>query len=58
MDDAATIFDDVDDLIENVAIAAAEAQIDAGEGVPHEVVSEWLQRLARGEQTAPDFLGD
>ena len=51
-----TIFDDVDEAIEEAAIAEANAQIDAGEGIPYEVVGEWLQKLARGEPTPPTFL--
>jgi predicted transcriptional regulator len=53
-----TIFDDVDEAIEEAAIAEANAQIDAGQGVPHEVVGEWLQKLARGEPAKPTFLDD
>ncbi len=33
--------------------AAADAEIDAGLGVPHERVREWLLRLAHGEKVPP-----
>jgi predicted transcriptional regulator len=33
--------------------ALAEAQIDAGLGVPHEKVRIWLMALARGERLPP-----
>ena len=53
-----TIFDDVDEAIEEASIADANAQVDAGEGIPHEVVGEWLKKLARGEPAPPTFLDD
>ena len=53
-----TIFDPADEPIEEAAVAEANAQIDAGGGIPHEVVGEWLQKLARGEAAAPSFLDD
>lgn len=53
-----TIFGDGDEAIEEAAIAEANAQIDAGRGIAHEVVGEWLQRLARGEAARPAFLDD
>lgn len=51
-----TIFDDLDEAAEEAALIAAEAEIDAGRGVPHEVVSEWLQELASGRAIPPTFL--
>jgi hypothetical protein len=33
--------------------AVAEAEIEAGHGVPHERVREWLMKLARGEKVPP-----
>ena len=33
--------------------AEADAEIDAGKGVPHERVREWLLRLAKGEKVPP-----
>ncbi len=53
-----TIFELADEAIEEAAIAEANAQIEAGQGVPHELVGEWLLKLARGEPAAPAFLGD
>jgi len=53
-----TIFDDLDDAIEEAAIAEANAQIDAGEGIPHDVVGEWLEKLALGMPIRPTFLDD
>jgi len=31
----------------------ADAEIDAGKGVPHEKVREWLAKLAKGERAPP-----
>ena len=53
-----TIFDEADEAIEEAAMAEANAQIDAGHGIPHEVVGEWLLKLARGEAEPPAFLDD
>ena len=33
--------------------AAANAEIEAGKGVPHERVRKWLLRLAKGEKVPP-----
>ncbi len=33
--------------------AEADAEIEAGKGVPHERVREWLLKLARGEKAPP-----
>ena len=48
-----SVFDDIDDDIEARAIAEAEAEIDAGKGVPHEKVRGWLLKLAKGEIIPP-----
>jgi predicted transcriptional regulator len=48
-----SVFDDIDDEVEASAIAEAEAEIDAGHGVPHAKVREWLLKLARGEILPP-----
>jgi predicted transcriptional regulator len=56
MDQPSTIFDDVDEAAEEAALLAAEAEIDAGRGVPHEVVGEWLKELASGRAVPPTFL--
>ena len=53
-----TIFDEADEAIEEAVIAEANAQIDAGQGISHEVVGEWLLKLARGEPAPPTFLDD
>ncbi len=53
-----TIFDEADEAIEDDAIAEANAQIDTGEGIAHEVVGQWLQKLAQGETVPPTFLDD
>ncbi|MGD0432807.1 MAG: hypothetical protein ABSA58_17110 [Acetobacteraceae bacterium] len=42
-----------DEAIEAAADAAADAEIEAGNGVPHEVVREWLLRLAKCEKIPP-----
>lgn len=39
-----------DDTEEARQDALADAEIDAGKGVPHEQVREWLDKLARGER--------
>lgn len=44
-----SIFDEM----EARAIAEAEAEIDAGHGVPHERVRKWLLRLAAGKSMRP-----
>ena len=46
MTEPATIFDSEDAEAEERALREAEAQLDAGQGVPHEVVRAWLQDLA------------
>ncbi len=33
--------------------AAADAEIEAGKGVPHARVREWLRKLAKGERVPP-----
>jgi predicted transcriptional regulator len=33
--------------------AEADAEIEAGKGVPHERVREWLLKLAKGEKSPP-----
>ncbi len=49
-----SVFDTpLDDAEEARLDAIAEAEIDAGKGVPHEVVREWLLKLARGERVPP-----
>jgi predicted transcriptional regulator len=47
------IFEQIDPAQEAAAIAEAEAELDAGKGVPHEKVREWLVKLARGEIIPP-----
>ena len=49
-----SVFDlPLDDELEARLDAAADAEIDAGKGVPHEVVREWLLKLAKGERVPP-----
>jgi predicted transcriptional regulator len=43
----------LDDAEEARLDAAADAEIEAGLGVPHEHVREWLMRLAKGEKVPP-----
>jgi predicted transcriptional regulator len=47
------ILDETDEDAEAHAIAEAEAEIDAGKGILHDKVREWLQRLAEGEMLPP-----
>jgi hypothetical protein len=35
------------------AAAASDAEIEAGKGVPHATVREWLLKLAKGERAPP-----
>lgn len=52
MTEPASIFE-IDEAAEARAIEKARAEIAAGKGVPHEVVREWLLKLARGENVPP-----
>jgi predicted transcriptional regulator len=53
MDEPKSALAEIDDEAEARAITEAEAEIDAGAGVPHEKVREWLFRLAKGEIIPP-----
>ena len=53
-----TIFDETDEAVEDAAMAEANAEIDAGKGIAHKVVGQWLQKLAQGEAAPPTFLDD
>jgi hypothetical protein len=49
-----SIFDKPPDEAEEVRRdAIADAEIDAGLGVPHTKVREWLGKLAQGKRTPP-----
>ena len=49
-----SIFDlPPDDAEEARLDALADAEIEAGQGVPHERVREWLLKLAKGERVPP-----
>jgi predicted transcriptional regulator len=49
-----SVFDTpLDDAAEARLDAIADAEIDAGAGVPHEKVREWLTKLAKGERVPP-----
>jgi predicted transcriptional regulator len=50
---AKSVFDQIDGEAEAGAIVEAETEFDAGKGIPHEKVREWLLKLARGEITPP-----
>ena len=56
MAEVTTIFDDTDEATDRAASLEANAQIEAGQGIPHEIVGEWLKKLANGEQGPPTFL--
>jgi hypothetical protein len=43
----------LDETGETTADIAADAEIDAGHGVPHEVVRAWLLKLTKGEKLPP-----
>jgi predicted transcriptional regulator len=52
--DTSSIFDlPPDEATEAAADEAADAEIEAGKGVPHERVREWLLKLAKGERVPP-----
>jgi predicted transcriptional regulator len=55
MDEAKSIFDEVDEAEEARAIQEAEAEIDAGKGVPHGKVRRWLRKLAKGKFAPPPY---
>ena len=49
-----SVFDTPSDDAEEARLdAIADAQIDAGRGVPHDVVREWLLNLAPSERAPP-----
>lgn len=48
-----SILDTVDEEVEAAAVAEAEAEIDAGKGVPHERVRTWLHQLSNGDVQHP-----
>ena len=48
-----SVFEKIDDESEARAIAEAEAELDAGKGIPHEKVREWLLKLAKGKILPP-----
>jgi hypothetical protein len=49
-----SIFDiPLDEAEEARLDAEADAEIDAGKGVPHERVREWLLKLAKGKRAPP-----
>ena len=53
-DKTKSIFDMKPDAAHEAALdAEAEADIRAGRVVPHEVVREWLNKLAKGKRTPP-----
>jgi hypothetical protein len=51
MGEVKSVFDQINGEAE--AHAVAEAEVDAGKGIPHEKVREWLLKLARGEIIPP-----
>jgi hypothetical protein len=55
MDEPRGAVDDIDENLEARAIAEAEAEIDAGKGVPHATVRGWLLKLAKGVIAPPPW---
>ncbi|MFY8092055.1 MAG: hypothetical protein ACOVN0_01115 [Niveispirillum sp.] len=55
MEQAGSIFDDVDEARKARAIEEARADVAAGRVVPHAVVAQWLERLAKGERPPPPY---
>ena len=56
MANTASIFDLVDEDAKRRAIDEGIADIESGRVVPHEIVREWLKKLANGEFDAPPPL--
>jgi predicted transcriptional regulator len=49
-----SVFDiPLDEVAEAAADEAADAEIEAGNGVPHERVRDWLLKLVKGEKVPP-----
>jgi predicted transcriptional regulator len=49
-----SVFETPLDEVEEARLdAIADAEIEAGKGVPHERVREWLAKLAKGERLPP-----
>ena len=48
-----SIFDQIDEEAEKLAIAKARAEIAAGKGILHEKVREWLLKLHGGQIEPP-----
>ena len=53
MDEAKSVFDEIDPAEEARAIEEAEAEIDAGKGISHSKVRRWLRKLAKGKFVPP-----
>ena len=54
MADTESIFDMPPDEAEDARLdSVADAEIEAGKGVPHERVREWLLKLGKGERVPP-----
>jgi predicted transcriptional regulator len=54
MSEAKSVFDTPLDETEEAHLdAVADAEIEAGKGIPHEKVREWLAKLAKGERVPP-----
>ena len=53
MDEVKSVFDEIDPAEEARAIEEAEAEIDAGKGVSHSKVRQWLRKLAKGKFVPP-----
>lgn len=53
MSEPATIFDPPDDDAEERALRDAEAEIDAGKGVPHDQVRRWLLSWGTDQELPP-----
>jgi len=52
--DVKSIFDIAPDAAREAQLdALAEAEIDAGKGIPNDKVRAWLLRLAKGEKVPP-----
>jgi hypothetical protein len=55
--DKKSVFETPLDEAEEACLdALADAEIDAGQGVPHQQVREWLKKLAKGEKVLPPSI--
>ena len=57
MAEPASLFDIQDEEVEEQALLEAEAALDAGQWVDHDIVAVWLDELAKGNRVPPPKCG-